>query len=112
MRLDQLLGGVEVLGRRGDPASTDVRAVTHDSRAAGPGALFRCRPGALVDGHDFAGAAVDAGATALLCERPLDIAVTQVVVADARAAMAPIAAAFHGHPSRALAVVGITGTNG
>jgi len=112
MRLDQLLGGVEVLGRRGDPASTDVRAVTHDSRAVVPGALFCCLPGARVDGHDFAADAVEAGAIALLCERPLDIAVTQVIVADARAAMAPIAAAFFGHPSRALAVVGITGTNG
>jgi UDP-N-acetylmuramoyl-L-alanyl-D-glutamate--2,6-diaminopimelate ligase len=112
MRLDQLLGGVEVLGRRGDPVSTEVLAVTHDSRAVVPGALFCCLPGERDDGHDFAGAAVDAGAAALLCERPLDVAVTQVIVADARAAMAPIAAAFHGHPSRALAVAGVTGTNG
>src|SRR4051812_23886186 len=110
MRLDQLLGGVEVLSRRGDPAATEVRALTHDSREVTPGTLFCCLPGERVDGHAFAGAAVDAGATALLCERTLDLAVTQVVVPDARAAMAPVAASFHGHPSRSIPVAGITGT--
>jgi UDP-N-acetylmuramoyl-L-alanyl-D-glutamate--2,6-diaminopimelate ligase len=112
MRLDQLLGGVEVLGRRGDPASTEVLAVTHDSRAVVAGALFCCLRGEHVDGHDFAGVAVDAGATALVCERPLDLAVTQIIVGDGRAAMAPIASAFHGDPSRSIVVAGVTGTNG
>jgi UDP-N-acetylmuramoyl-L-alanyl-D-glutamate--2,6-diaminopimelate ligase len=110
--LDQLLGGVEVLDVRGDPASTDVTAITHDSRAVVPGSLFCCIPGAHVDGHEFAGQAVDAGAVALLDERILPVEATQVVVSEARAAMAPVAAAFFGHPSRQLQVVGVTGTNG
>jgi len=110
--LDQLLGGVEVLDVRGDPASTDLTAITHDSRAVVPGSLFCCVPGARFDGHEFAGQAVDAGAVALLDERVLPLEVTQVVVAGAREAMAPVAAAFFGHPSRQLPVVGVTGTNG
>jgi len=110
--LDQLLGGVEVLDVRGDPASTDVSAITHDSRAVVPGSLFCCVPGANVDGHEFAGQAVEAGAVALLDEHVVPVEVTQVVVAEARAAMAPVAAAFFGHPSRHLQVVGVTGTNG
>jgi len=110
--LDQLLGGVEVLDVRGDPASTDVTAITHDSRAVVPGSLFCCVPGAHTDGHKFAGQAVEAGAVALLDERILPIEATQVVVAESRAAMAPVAAAFFGHPSRQLQVVGVTGTNG
>jgi UDP-N-acetylmuramoyl-L-alanyl-D-glutamate--2,6-diaminopimelate ligase len=110
--LDQLLGGVEVLDVRGDPASTDVTAITHDSRAVVPGSLFCCVPGARVDGHAFAGRAVEAGAVALLDERVLAVEATQVVVPEARAAMAPVAAAFFGHPSRDLQVVGVTGTNG
>jgi UDP-N-acetylmuramoyl-L-alanyl-D-glutamate--2,6-diaminopimelate ligase len=110
--LDQLLGGVEVLDVRGDPASTDVTAITHDSRAVVPGSLFCCVPGAHVDGHKFAGQAVNAGAVALLDERVVPVAATQVVVAEARAAMAPVAAAFYGHPSRHMQVVGVTGTNG
>ncbi len=112
MLLDQLLGGVEVLDVRGDPASTDVAAITHDSRAVVPGSLFCCIPGARVDGHAFADVAVAGGAVALLDERVLGPDVTQVVVRDARVAMAPVAAAFFGHPSRALQVVGVTGTNG
>src|SRR5207244_11215123 len=108
----------EPLGRgwglaiRGAPASAEVAAVTHDSRAVVPGALFCCVAGARVDGHRFAADAVDTGAIALLCERVMPLEVTQVVVADARAAMAPVAAAFWDHPSRALDVVGVTGTNG
>ena len=112
MLLDQLLGGVEVLDVRGDPASTDVTAITHDSRAVVAGSLFCCVPGACVDGHRFAGEALAAGAVALLDERVLPVEAAQVVVPEARAAMAPVAAAFSGHPSRHLKVVGVTGTNG
>jgi len=96
----------------GSAAATSVTGVAHDSRAVVPGDLFCCVPGEQTDGHDHAPAAVAAGAVALLCERPLDLAVPQVLVADARVAMAPAAAAVHGHPSAALEVVGVTGTNG
>jgi UDP-N-acetylmuramoyl-L-alanyl-D-glutamate--2,6-diaminopimelate ligase len=109
--LVHLLDEIVVRELRGD-ASVDVTAVTHDSRQVHPGSLFCCVPGRVTDGHDFAPAAVRAGAVALLCERPLDIGGAEVVVDDARAAMGPVAAAFHGHPSRALHVVGVTGTNG
>jgi UDP-N-acetylmuramoyl-L-alanyl-D-glutamate--2,6-diaminopimelate ligase len=111
MRLADVLEGIAVEELRGD-ASVELTAVTHDSRRVVPGALFCCIPGRVTDGHDHAPAAVAAGAVALLCERPLDLPVAQVVVADARAATGPVAAAFHGHPSDALDVVGVTGTNG
>lgn len=93
----------------GETAITDV---VYDSRRVGRGSLFCCIPGTTSDGHDFAAEAVAAGATALLCERRLPLEVPQVLVTDARAAMGPIAAAFHGRPSRELLMVGITGTNG
>ena len=111
MRLDRLLGDVEVLDLRGD-ATVEVSAVSYDSRAVRPGALFCCVRGERTDGHQYARAATSAGAVALLCERALALDVTQVVVADVRTAMAHAAAAFHGHPSRQLEVVGVTGTNG
>jgi UDP-N-acetylmuramoyl-L-alanyl-D-glutamate--2,6-diaminopimelate ligase len=69
-------------------------------------------PGLKSDGHDFAPAAVAAGATALIVERPLDLPVPQLVVADAREAMALAADAFFGFPTRELQVAGVTGTNG
>jgi len=77
-----------------------------------PGALFVCVPGHRADGHDFAPQAVAAGASALIVERELAEPVPQLVVPDAREAMALAADAFFGHPTRELQVAGVTGTNG
>jgi len=109
-----LLEDVTVTGLRGDPAATPVSAVEFDSRRVASGALFCCVPGARTDGHAHAAEAVSRGAGSLLCDHFLDLGVTQVrVERDAvRPAMASVAAAFHGHPSRALRTVGVTGTNG
>ena len=111
MRLHELLAGLDVVEVRGE-SRVDVQSVVHDSRDVAPGALFCCIPGANVDGHDFAPAAVAAGAVACLVERPLAIDVTQVHVPLVRAAMGPIASRFHGEPSRSIRVIGVTGTNG
>lgn len=97
--------------------SVVVRDVTRDSAEVREGSLFCCIVGARFDGHDFAAAAVDAGAVALLTERELPLPVTQLLVPDSRAAMGPLAAELWGHPSGTrhqpgLAVVGVTGTNG
>jgi UDP-N-acetylmuramoyl-L-alanyl-D-glutamate--2,6-diaminopimelate ligase len=90
----------------------EISGLAYDSRSAGPGTLFFCVPGFTSDGHDFAPAAVERGAAALVCERPLGLGVPEVVVPDARAAMGPVAARFEGDPTATLPVVGITGTNG
>jgi len=90
----------------------DVSSVVHDTRDVTPGAVFCCVRGARVDGHDLAGAAVTAGAVALLVDHELAVDVPQVVVPHVRAAMGPLAARFWGEPSRHLTVVGVTGTAG
>jgi UDP-N-acetylmuramoyl-L-alanyl-D-glutamate--2,6-diaminopimelate ligase len=96
---------------RGD-GETAVSDVVADTRRVRAGALFCCVPGRRVDGHDLAGEALQAGAAALLVERPLDLDAPQLQVASARAALAPLADAFYGSPSRRLDLVGVTGTNG
>jgi UDP-N-acetylmuramoyl-L-alanyl-D-glutamate--2,6-diaminopimelate ligase len=97
---------------RGD-GNIGIADVAYDSRAVAPGTLFFCVPGAHADGHDFAARAVAAGAVALVVERALaDVAVAQHVVPSVRDAMGPLVAAFFGHPSRALRLAGVTGTNG
>jgi UDP-N-acetylmuramoyl-L-alanyl-D-glutamate--2,6-diaminopimelate ligase len=106
-RLVAALEPVEVLGRW-----VEVRDLAYDARAVGPGALFFAVPGGRADGHDFAPEAVERGAVALVVERALDLPVPQVVVRDARAAMAPVADVFFGEPTRELEVVGVTGTSG
>jgi UDP-N-acetylmuramoyl-L-alanyl-D-glutamate--2,6-diaminopimelate ligase len=93
-------------------AATEITALAFDDRLAEPGTLFFCVPGFTRDGHEFAAAAVARGAAALVVERPLELLVPQVQVASVRAAMAPIAARFHGDPTAELRVVGVTGTNG
>jgi UDP-N-acetylmuramoyl-L-alanyl-D-glutamate--2,6-diaminopimelate ligase len=111
MRLDELVAEAGVTRIVGD-ASVEVGDLAYDSRRVGPGTLFFCVPGEKVDGHEFAAAAVEAGAAGLVVERELELDVAQVVVADARAAMAPLAARFWGDPTGELRVVGVTGTNG
>jgi UDP-N-acetylmuramoyl-L-alanyl-D-glutamate--2,6-diaminopimelate ligase len=112
VRLDRLLGDVDVLEVRGEPGSVEVRAIAHDTAAVRPDTLFCCLRGARADGHDLAPRAVEAGAVALLCERFVDVAVAQARVPNTRAAMGPAAAALYGNPSADLRVVGVTGTNG
>jgi len=109
-----LIHDIDALEVRGDPGTTEIRSVEFDSRRVEAGSLFCCLPGTHADGHNFAAEAVGRGATAILCERLLDLEVTQVRVAPGalRPSMATVAAAFYGHPSRALRMVGVTGTNG
>ena len=98
--------------RTANPAPVDVTDLAYDARRVTPGALFVCVPGMKADGHDYAPQAVADGAAALIVERELDLTVPQLVVADAREAMALAADAFFGHPTRELEIAGITGTNG
>jgi UDP-N-acetylmuramoyl-L-alanyl-D-glutamate--2,6-diaminopimelate ligase len=111
MELDRLAAA---LGPADAPVSgrVEIRSLAYDAAAAEPGALFFCVPGGRADGHDFAAAAVARGAAALVVERPLGLGVPELVVDDARAAMAVAADVFYGHPSRELEVAGVTGTNG
>ena len=111
-RLAALLDDVEVAEVIGDAAAVTVTDVTQDSRAVVDGSLYCCIVGRHVDGHDLAAAVVESGARSLLVEHVVDVAVTQVRVASTRRAVAPVAAAFWGHPSSRLSVIGVTGTNG
>ncbi len=100
--------GAQVLGDSAVPIS----GVTYRSSEAGPGSLFFAVAGTRVDGHDFAEAAVEAGARAVVVERRLPVEATQVVVRSVREAMGPISAEFYGRPAERMTVVGVTGTNG
>lgn len=92
-----------------------VSSLTHDSRQVRVGSLFCCIKGEKFDGHDFAAAAVERGAVALLVQHEIsDIPITipQIVVDDPRACIGFAATELYGNPSRHLSLVGITGTNG
>ncbi|MGZ4151516.1 MAG: UDP-N-acetylmuramoyl-L-alanyl-D-glutamate--2,6-diaminopimelate ligase [Actinomycetota bacterium] len=109
--LERLAAAVAGATIRGD-ARTRVSDVSFDSRAVTPGALFFSVVGEHVDGHDHAGAAVEAGAAAIVVERWLDVNAPQVRVPSTRAAMGPMSAAAFGGPAASMTSVGVTGTNG
>ena len=96
----------------GGAPDVEITGLAYSSRDVTAGSLFFCVPGFRADGHEFAPDAVERGAAALVCERPLGLDVPEVVVPSVRAAMGPIAARFYGDPTADLRVVGITGTNG
>jgi UDP-N-acetylmuramoyl-tripeptide--D-alanyl-D-alanine ligase len=92
-----------------DPSVRLTGPAVCDSREAGPGGLFAAVIGDRVDGHDFAAAAVAAGAVCVLASRP--VGVPAVVVPDVIAALGELAQ----HVVRRLdgaTVIGITGSSG
>jgi UDP-N-acetylmuramoyl-L-alanyl-D-glutamate--2,6-diaminopimelate ligase len=97
------------------PAGSDaaVTGIAYDSRQVAPGHVFVALKGLHNDGSAFIRQAVDRGAAAVVSEQAqIDLAVPVLQVHDARAALAILAAEFHGHPSEKMRVIGITGTNG
>ena len=113
-QIQELIKATQVLRVEGN-SDTRVSRLAYDSRRIAPGDCFFAVSGTQSDGHAYIDAAVAAGAVAVVCQRlPEHLApsVCYVVVADTNAAMADMAAAFYGDPSRQLKLVGITGTNG
>lgn len=108
--LIQSLGTLEVEGS----LDREVAALAYDSRRVVPGAVFFALPGQLTDGHAFINDAIDRGAIAIVCERNgfSPARASKIVVPDTREALARAATAFHGNPSAALKIIGVTGTNG
>jgi UDP-N-acetylmuramoyl-L-alanyl-D-glutamate--2,6-diaminopimelate ligase len=99
---------------RAESSVGDVTGIAYDSRAVKRGQVFVALKGLHADGTVFVAQAIERGALAIVSEQPAppDVRVPWVTVADARLALAVLAAAFHGDPSRDMQVIGITGTNG
>jgi UDP-N-acetylmuramoyl-L-alanyl-D-glutamate--2,6-diaminopimelate ligase len=99
----------------GDPAAR-IGGVTQDTRRLQPGDLFVAIPGLQQQGLEFVGQAIAGGAAAIAAERQPDDCdpdgVPFILVPNARRALADLSAAFYGHPSKSMAVVGVTGTDG
>jgi UDP-N-acetylmuramoyl-L-alanyl-D-glutamate--2,6-diaminopimelate ligase len=114
MKLADLLRDVAVESSSGD-MSREISAVTADSRLVRRGSLFVAIAGLQKDGAEFIPQAVEKGAAAIVAgagEAPTSAALPFVRVSDARAALARIAANFHGRPADKLTLVGVTGTSG
>ena len=114
MKLSELaerVPGSRLLGA----GETEVRRAVHDSRKpCRPGDLFVALAGTKVDGHRFVQSALEAGASAAVVERAVQLPgePALLVVPDAREALGLAAHALAGDPTRRLTVCGVTGTNG
>ena len=112
MILADLLKDVPVTSMTADP-TLDVADIRYDSRLVRPGDLFVAVEGYQSDGHRFIRKAAEAGAAAVLCQRPPeDAAIPYILTTDSRKALALVSAAYFGHPARSMTMIGITGTNG
>lgn len=105
--IEQLIGASSDFN--GNPAITSVET---DSRMVKKGSLFVCIKGLTVDGHDFAGKAIESGAAAIIAERKIASPIPVAYVSDTKRAAAVLADAFYGNPSGELHLIGVTGTNG
>lgn len=107
----QNITGLEVTG----PKNIVVQKLILDSRSVSPGSLFIALRGTQTDGHQYIDTAVNAGASAILCEElpaQINAAVTYIKATDSAEVMGLVAANFYDHPSQKMTLVGVTGTNG
>ena len=113
MKLTEILQTVKPVAVEGS-LDRDITGVAYDSRRVMPGNLFVAMHGEHTDGQQYVEAAIERGATAVVFEHAgtLNPRATQIQVDDARQTLALAAASFYNHPSQALKVVGVTGTNG
>ncbi len=112
MQLSRLIDNLTDAEHGGLP-EMDITALTADSRQVIPGALFIAVRGENYDGHDYIADAVKQGARAVVCEIvPEQVNIGFIRVADTRVALAELAAAWNGFPSRSLTLIGVTGTDG
>lgn len=113
MKLREMLKGIKVLRTEGS-LDIHISDIHYDSRQVTPGSLFFCIEGYRADGHDFAAAAVEKGATAILLRKDvvLPAGITKIFVEAPRRVMGPVSATFYGNPTENLILFGVTGTNG
>ena len=111
--LRELLERLEYTLVQGD-LDREITELIYDSRKAKEGVLFVCIKGAAVDGHTYAKEVAEKGAAAVVVQEDVEVAgdVTVIRVADTRAALAALSAAWFDYPADTLKVIGVTGTKG
>lgn len=111
MKLNELSKYLQVKETTGDQ-SVEVSGLCTDSQKVVNGDLFFCYEGGKYDSHEYIAEVTASGAVAVVCEKPLECALPQIIVKDGRGQVARAARAFHGFPDKKLKIVGVTGTNG
>ncbi|MQY77220.1 MAG: UDP-N-acetylmuramoyl-L-alanyl-D-glutamate--2,6-diaminopimelate ligase, partial [Spirochaeta sp.] len=114
MILYGLLQNIEVLKSRGSLEQA-IKGIAYDSREVKEGFLFAALQGLHTDGHRYIEEAIARGAAAVLHSQDLSQyrrEISYIQVENSRGSLSPLSAALYGYPSRELAVIGVTGTDG
>ena len=114
MKIKEIIVNCNLLELIGDK-DIDITKVSFDSRTVEPGTMFFAVKGTQTDGHAYIDTALDKGASAIVCEKmpkTLREGVTYIRVDDSAYVLGVGASNFYGNPSKALKLVGVTGTNG
>ncbi len=111
MKLLDLIKGIKVIKIIGKQ-DINVKDLTCDSNKVVAGSLFFCINGKDFDGHAYAKDAQMYGAVAIVCERQIDSALTQIVVENVRIAMSQIASNFYSNVDKKMRLIAVVGTNG
>ena len=113
-KLSSLLRDIDVLEIIGE-TDKNITSLESDSRKVEKDALFVAVKGVTNDGHKYIPVVASAHVAAIVCEEmpaAYEKGITYIRVADSAEALGRLASAWHGHPSRKLKLVGVTGTNG
>ena len=111
MKLKELLATVDVLECGAEP-DLEITGIAMDSRKVNTGDLFVAISGFNSDGNRFIPMAIEKGAAVVVTAKKPAQDVPYILVPSDRKALAQCAAALYGHPSKAMTMIGITGTNG
>lgn len=115
MKLDTILKQLPFGNTIHGNTDVEIEHITLSSKDVKPNSCFFAVKGTNTDGHGFINAAIEKGATVIICEEsPVEYNpdVTYVVFTNSSAVVGPFAAIFYGNPSSNMKVVGVTGTNG
>lgn len=112
MKIREILNGIEY--SCASFCDVDIADIAYDSRKAGEGIVFVCLKGAFADGHKYATSAYEKGSRVFVCSDEINVGADAIVITvkDTRAALAKMSCNFFRHPSKEMAVIGITGTKG
>ncbi|MEA2104630.1 MAG: UDP-N-acetylmuramoyl-L-alanyl-D-glutamate--2,6-diaminopimelate ligase [Candidatus Cloacimonadota bacterium] len=118
MKLNKLLEEIEFTDVKNvsNPSNIEISSITFDSRKVETNSLFVAVKGENFDGHQFVKNAIKKGASAIVAENDNFVISNPktpfIMVDNSRRILAHLAAAFYGHPSRKMKIIGITGTDG
>ena len=117
MKIKELIEEIEMVSLIGSD-ELQVSGISYDSRKVEPGHLFFAMQGEKTDGHSFIESAVKKGAIAIIHDKEIADSgrfspfASLIRVKDSRKSLAFAANTYYQMPSRAMTVIGITGTNG